>query len=85
MTNLCHVSDQVEGDVRESFVKIAAHHVDPGGAVSRVGVRFVQSHDMSEVGELGVLLLKADLHAKRASAAPNVIFLHFKHLLRFLD
>lgn len=65
-TNLCHVSDQVEGDIRESFVKISTHHVDPREAVSCVGVRFIQSHDMREVGELGVLLLKAYLHTKSA-------------------
>lgn len=65
-TNLCHVSDQVEGDIRESFVEIPTHHIDPRGAVTCVWVCFIQSHDMSKVGELGVLLFKAYLHTKRA-------------------
>lgn len=56
-TNLCHVSDQAESDIREGFVKISTHHIDPREAVSCVGVCFIQSHDMSKVGELGVLLL----------------------------
>lgn len=64
-TNLCHVSDQVEGDIRESFMKISTHHIDPREAVSCVGVRFIQSHDMGKVGELGVLLLKAYLHTQK--------------------
>lgn len=61
-TNLRHVSDQVEGDIREGLVEIPTHYVHPGEAVARVGVRFIQSHDMSKVGELGVLLLKANLY-----------------------
>lgn len=46
-------------------MEIPAHHADPGGAVSGVGVRFVQSHDVSEVGELGILLLEAYLHGNK--------------------
>lgn len=46
-------------------MKVAAHHADPGGAVAGVGVRLVQGHDVSEVGELGVLLLEAHLEEER--------------------
>lgn len=60
-TDLGHVGDQAEGDVGEGLVEVATHHADPGGAVSRVGVRLVQGHDVGEVGELGVLLLQAHL------------------------
>lgn len=42
-------------------MKISTHHVDPGEAVPGVGVRLIQSHDMSEVGELVVPLLQAHL------------------------
>lgn len=64
-THLCHISDQTQGDIRESFVKISTHHIDPREAVSCVGVCFIQSHDMSKVGKLGVVLLKAYLHTQR--------------------
>lgn len=64
-THLCHISDQTQGDIRESFVKISTHHIDPREAVSCVGVGFIQSHDMSKVGKLGVVLLKAYLHTQR--------------------
>lgn len=60
-THLCHVGDQVQGDVWEGFMEIPTHHVDPREAVSCVGVCFIQSHDVSEVGQLDILLLKADL------------------------
>lgn len=46
-------------------MKVATHHADPGGAVAGVGVRLVQGHDVSEVGELGVLLLQAHLEGRR--------------------
>lgn len=49
-------------------MKISTHYIYPGEAVSCVGVCFIQSHDMSEVGELGVLLLKANLHTRSISA-----------------
>lgn len=62
--DLGHVGDQAEGDVGERLVKVATHHADPGGAVARVGVRLVQGHDVSEVGELGVLLLEAHLQGR---------------------
>lgn len=63
-TDLSHVGDQAEGDVGERLVEIATHHADPGGAVAGVGVRLVQGHDVSEVGELGVLLLEAHLEGR---------------------
>lgn len=47
-------------------MKISTHDVDPGQAVPRVGVRFVKCHDVGKVGELGVLLLQADLYLKNA-------------------
>lgn len=56
-TNLCHVCDQAEGDIRKSFVKIATHYVDPRRTVPCVGVGFIECHDMGKVGEFGVLLL----------------------------
>lgn len=61
-TNLCHVGDQAEGDLWEGLVQISAHDVDPGEAVPCVRVGFIQSHDVGEVGELGVLLFQANLH-----------------------
>lgn len=45
-------------------MKIPTHHADPGGAVPGVGVGLVQGHDVSEVGELGILLLEAHLHGR---------------------
>lgn len=60
-TNLCHVSDQTQRDVCESFMEIPTHHVDPREAVSCIRVCFIQSHDMSQVGQLGILLLEANL------------------------
>ena len=52
-------------------MKISTHHVDPGEAASRVGVCFIQGHDMSQVGELGVLLLKAYLHSMEENNTVN--------------
>lgn len=66
-TNLGHVSDQTQGDVWESLMEVSAHHVDPRKAVPCVGVCFIQSHDVSEVGEFGILLLKTHLHRKMHS------------------
>lgn len=64
-TNLCHVCDQAEGDVWKGFVEISTDYIDPRRAVSRVGVGFIECHDMGEVGELGVPLLQADLHLEK--------------------
>lgn len=49
-------------------MEISTHHIDPSEAVSCVGVCFIQTHDMSKVGELGVLLLKAYLRIESALA-----------------
>lgn len=67
-TNLRHVCDQAEGDIRKSFVKIATHYIDPRHAVPRVGVGFIECHDMGKVGEFGVLLLQANLHLEKKFA-----------------
>lgn len=46
-------------------MKIPTHHIDPREAVSCVGMCFIQSHDVSEVGQLGILLFEAHLQKTR--------------------
>lgn len=42
-------------------MKVPADHAHPGGTVSRVAMRFIESHDVCEVGKFGVLLFQTDL------------------------
>lgn len=62
--HLSHVSNHAECAVAESFMQVSAHHVDPGEAVSCIGVCFVEGHHMGKVGQLRVLFLKANLSIK---------------------
>lgn len=41
-------------------MEVAANHVDPVGAVSRVAVCGVQAHHVRQIGQRGRLLLGAD-------------------------
>lgn len=43
------VSHETERGVREGVVQVAAHHVDPVGAVPRVRVRTIQTHHVSQI------------------------------------
>lgn len=45
-------------------MQVSTDHVHPGEAVSGVRVCFVQRHHMGEVGQLGVLFVKANLPIK---------------------
>lgn len=42
-------------------MQVPADHVHPRGTVPRVAVRFVESHDVGEIGKFGVLLLQTNL------------------------
>lgn len=56
-TDLSHVCDHAEGDIREGLMQVATNHTDPGERVSGVRPGFIQSHHMSQVRQLCILLL----------------------------
>lgn len=47
-------------------MQVPAHHVDPVGTVSGVGVCTVQAHHVSEVHQRRALLFRTDLENTRA-------------------
>lgn len=67
--HLRQVGDHVQGDVGVGFMKVPADHAHPGGTVPRVAVRFIESHDMCEVGKFGVLLFQTDLTGEENRSA----------------
>lgn len=72
-THLSHIRDHVECDVRESLMEVAANHTDPRKRVASVRACLIESHHMSQMGQLCVLFLQTHLREQRGrSELPKV-------------
>lgn len=69
---LCHVGDHVECDIRESLMEVTADHTDPGERVPRIGTSLIQSHDVSQVGQLCVFLNQTHLRKRNTEKVAGI-------------
>lgn len=53
-------------------MEVTANHTDPGERVPCIGTGFIQSHHMSQVGQLGVFLNQTHLRSARREKVADI-------------